>query len=80
VMRFQVAPNDLDVVQFGGVFGRPFDGEPVGALGQCRLAGLADVDRSVVEDEDDRLVRCKCAMKSTLRLVREAVTISLRRP
>jgi hypothetical protein len=27
----------------------------VGAFGQRCLAGLADVDRTVVEDEDDRL-------------------------
>jgi hypothetical protein len=57
VTRFQIAPNDLDVVQLGGVFGQPFDGEPVGAFGQRRPAGLADVDRTVVEDQDHRLVR-----------------------
>ena len=31
VTRFQIAPNDFDVVQLRGVFGQPFDGEP-GAL------------------------------------------------
>src|SRR5271166_6142606 len=57
VARFQVAPDDFDVVQLGGVFGQPFDGEPVGAFGQRRPAGLAEVDRSIVEDEDHRLRR-----------------------
>ncbi len=55
--RFQVAPDDFDIVQLGGVFGQPFDNEPVGALGQRRPACLADVDRAVVEDEDDGLRR-----------------------
>ena len=57
VTRFQVAPDDFDVVQLGGVFGQPFDGEPVGAFGQRRPAGLADVDRSIVEDKDRRFCR-----------------------
>jgi hypothetical protein len=57
VARFQVAPDDLDVVQLGGVFGQPFDGEPVGALGERRPAGLAEVDGTIVEDQDDWLGR-----------------------
>jgi hypothetical protein len=55
--RFQVAPDDFDVVQLGGVFGRPFDGEPMGALGERRPAGLAEVDGAIVEDKDDWLGR-----------------------
>jgi hypothetical protein len=55
--RFQVAPDDFDVVQLGGVFRQPFDGEPVGALGQRRPAGLADMDGTVVKDKDHRLRR-----------------------
>jgi hypothetical protein len=57
VAGFQVAPDDFDVVQLGGVSGQPLDGKPVGAVGQHRPAGLADVDRSIVEDKDDRLRR-----------------------
>ena len=33
VVRFQVAPDDFDVVQLRGVFGQPLDGKPVGAFG-----------------------------------------------
>ena len=52
VARFQVAPDDFDVVQLRGVFGQPLDGEPVGAFGERRPAGLADVDGTVVKDKD----------------------------
>ena len=55
--RFQVAPDDFDVVQVRGVFRQPFYGEPVGALGERRPAGLADVDGTVVKDKDRRLRR-----------------------
>ncbi len=33
VMGFEVTPDRLDIVEFGGVFRQPFDGEPVGAGG-----------------------------------------------
>jgi hypothetical protein len=57
VTGFQVSPDDFDVIQLGGVFGQPFDGEPVVALGQRPAAGLADVDGTVVEDKHHRLRR-----------------------
>ena len=56
-MQLQVRPDDLDIVQLRGVFAQPFDGEPIGAPGQRRPAGLAGADRAIVEDKDDRLVR-----------------------
>jgi hypothetical protein len=31
MMRLEVVPNDLDVVQFGGILRQPFDGQPVSA-------------------------------------------------
>src|SRR5271166_2720057 len=55
VVSFQFAPDDLDVVEFGRVFGQPLDGEPVRAGGERGARGLADVDRSVVEHDHDRL-------------------------
>ena len=55
LMGLEVAPDDLDVVEFGGVFRQPLDGEPMGALGERGRACLADVDRAVVEHHDDRL-------------------------
>jgi len=90
VARFQVAPYDFNVVQLRGVFGQPFDGEPVGAFGQRRPAGLADVDRTVVEDKDDWLrrrpgfgaveavQRLQMGDEISAPLVREVVTINLR--
>ena len=37
VVRLQIVPDDLDVVQFGGIFRQPFDREPVRASGKGRL-------------------------------------------
>src|SRR3954464_11581787 len=57
VVPLQVAPDRFDVVELWGVFRKPFDPEPVGALGERGAARLAGVDRAVVEDEHDRLDR-----------------------
>src|SRR4051812_23658270 len=51
IMLLEVAPASLDVVQFGGVFRQPLDGEP-GALGEGAGCQLAGVDRPVVENRD----------------------------
>src|SRR5919112_5971017 len=53
LMLLEVAPASLDVVQFGGVFGQPFEGEP-GALGEGAGCQLAAVDRPVVENRNER--------------------------
>src|SRR5437868_206367 len=45
VMRLEVVPDHLDVVEFGRVFGQPLDGEPVCASGEGCQRELADVDR-----------------------------------
>jgi O-acetylhomoserine (thiol)-lyase len=55
MMRFEVAPYNLDVIEFRPLFGQPFDGEPMGAGGQRRPRRLAHMDRSVVEHDDDGL-------------------------
>src|SRR4051794_28335343 len=52
-MLLEVAPASLDVVQFWGVFRQPFEGEP-GAVGERACCQLAAVDRSVVENRDQR--------------------------
>jgi hypothetical protein len=54
MMRLEVAPDGLDVVQFRGVFGQPLDGDPMCAGGECRERELAGVDRAVVLDQHDR--------------------------
>src|SRR3954451_23596971 len=51
LMLLEVAPASFDVVQFGGVFRQPFEGEP-GALGERAGCQLAAVDRPVVENRD----------------------------
>jgi hypothetical protein len=51
LMLLEVAPASLDIVQLGGVFRQPFEGEP-GALGEHLCGQLAAVDRSVIEHCD----------------------------
>ena len=51
LMLLEVAPASLDIVQFGGVFRQPFEGEP-GALGERAGCQLAAVDGSVIEHRD----------------------------
>jgi hypothetical protein len=51
IMLLEVAPASLDVIQLGGVFGQPFEGEP-SALGERLCCQLAAVDRSIVEHRD----------------------------
>jgi hypothetical protein len=53
LMLLEVAPASLDVVQLGGVFRQPFEGEP-GTLGERLCGQLAGVDRPVVENRDQR--------------------------
>jgi len=55
VMRLQIVPDDLDVIQFGRVFGRPLDGEPMCASGEGCERELADVDRPIVLDKHNGL-------------------------
>ena len=50
VICLKVAPDCFDVIEFGRIFGRPPDAEPMGAeRGPGRLAGM---DRTVVENDD----------------------------
>src|SRR3954453_6589757 len=51
IMLLEVAPASFDVVQFGGVFRQPFEGEP-GARGERLCGQLATMDWSVVENCD----------------------------
>jgi hypothetical protein len=51
LMLLQVAPASFDVVQLGGVFRQPFEGDP-GARGERLCCQLAGVDRPVVENRN----------------------------
>ena len=51
LMLLEVAPASFDIVQFGGVFRQPFEGEPR-ALGERLCCQLAAVDGSIVEHRD----------------------------
>src|SRR4051794_37849722 len=53
IMLLEVAPASLDVIQLGGVFRQPFEGEP-SALGKRARGQLAAVDWPVVETRDRR--------------------------
>ena len=55
MMRLQVAPDRLDVIEFGGVFWQPFYGEPVDASCKRRLRGPAEMNGAVIAHEDNRL-------------------------
>ena len=64
IMLLEVAPASLDVVQFGGVCRQPFEGQP-GALGQRSGGQPAAVDRSIVENRDQRSVSFGSAVSGT---------------
>ena len=51
LMLLEVAPASFDIIQLGGVFRQPFEGEP-GALGERLCGQLAGVDRPGVENRD----------------------------
>ena len=53
VMAFEVAPDPFDVIEFGRVFRQPFDGEPVRVGCKRRVRRLTDMDRAVVEDDNN---------------------------
>jgi hypothetical protein len=53
LMLLEVAPASFDIIQLGGVFRQPFEGEP-SALGKRFCCTLAGVDRSIVENRDQR--------------------------
>lgn len=55
VVALHIAPDILDVVQLGGVFRQPFDGQPVRSRRQRGAARLAGMDRSIIEHEHDWL-------------------------
>ena len=53
VMLLEVAPASFDIIQLGGVFWQPFEGEP-GARGERLCCQLAGMDRPVIENRDQR--------------------------
>ena len=53
IVGLQIAPNCLDVVEFGRVFGQPLDAQPMGAGRQGRARELAGVNGAVVQDQHD---------------------------
>ena len=55
MMDLEVAPDRLDVVEFGRVFRQSLDGQPVRPGGKSREGALAGMDRAIVLDQCDRL-------------------------
>ena len=55
IVRFEIVPDNLDVVEFGRVFRQPLNGQPMLARFEGGKGELADVDRSIVLDQHDRL-------------------------
>src|ERR1700730_13302473 len=54
MVRLEIVPDHLDVVEFRRIIGKPLDGEPVGAGGQRCAREFAGVDWAVVLDEYHR--------------------------
>src|ERR1700734_303960 len=54
VMRLEIVPDHLDVIQFWRVFWQPLGREPVCTCGEGYTRKLADVDWPVVLDQHDR--------------------------
>src|SRR5271166_539031 len=55
VVRLEIMPDHLDVVEFRRILRQPLDGEPVCAGGKRRHREFARVDRAIVLDEHHRL-------------------------
>ena len=55
MMRFEIVPDNLDVVEFGGILGQPLEGQPMLAGLEGCQRGLTDMDRAVVLNQDHRL-------------------------
>jgi hypothetical protein len=53
VMRLEIMP-DLNVIEFGRVFGQPPNGEPICPGGERRARKFIDMDRSIVLDQHHR--------------------------
>ena len=54
VVRFEIVPDDLNVIEFGRVFGQPLHCEPVCPGSERRARELTDVDRTIILDQHDR--------------------------
>jgi hypothetical protein len=57
MVRFEVAPDAFDGVQFRRILWQPFDGEPVCAGGESCQGKLTGVDRTIIQDQHHRLGR-----------------------
>jgi hypothetical protein len=55
MMGFEIVPDHLNAIELGRVFGQPLDREPMGTSCKCGKRGIAGMDWTVVEDDDDRL-------------------------
>ena len=54
VIGLEIMPDDLDVVEFGCVFGQPLDSKPVRAISDGGERAFAGVDRAIVYDRRGR--------------------------
>ena len=52
MVRLEVVPGPLDVIQFRRILGQPLDGEPMRAGGERCQREFAGMDRSIVLDQD----------------------------
>src|SRR5271154_1299311 len=55
VMRLEIMPDDLDVIEFRRVFGEPFNGEPVCPGCERHARKFTGMDWSIILDQHDLL-------------------------
>ena len=53
IMRLEIAPDTLDVVELRRIFWQPLDGEPVLARVERRQGDFTDMDRPIILDQHD---------------------------
>jgi hypothetical protein len=70
MVRLEIVPDTLDIVELRCVFGQPFDCQPVLARRECRQRDLTGMDRPIVLNQYDGLDRAPwCRAVETVKLL-----------
>jgi hypothetical protein len=65
LLALDVAPERFDGIEFGGVGGQPFDGEPVPLRGEVALHDPAAVRRQAIPEQDRPLAMEVAMLRDT---------------
>ena len=69
---FEIVPDDLNVIEFGRVFGKPLDGQPMLARIERRPGDFADMDRPIILDQHDGSCRARAGGQRSDRVAPDA--------